>query len=166
MAMNEETALLKKYGPFNGKRVLEVGSANAHSNEIRKAAEGAAYFGLDQQAHAHVQIVHDLTQPLTGVDAFDVVCVFSVLEHTPEPWLVAKHAEALCKAGGLMLVSAPFQWRVHNHPDDYFRFCPSGLRSLFKNCDLVEEGHWPEKAVLTTHQNGKVQLYWVGRKHD
>lgn len=164
MAMHEETTLVKKHGPYAGMRVLEVGSSLQHSKEIRDATQGCAeHIGVDQMAHQFTNVVHDLLQPLTDQGEFDVVLCFSVLEHTPKPWVLAANVEALLKPGGLMLVSVPFQWRVHNHPDDYFRYTPSGLRSLFPNIEPSEEFSIPA-VKLESHQNGKIQLFLVGRK--
>lgn len=163
MGMAEEEKLFEQYGPYTGRTILEVGSNHGSSHKHRKVAKDCVYFGLDQAAGDTVQIVHDLTRPLE-VAPFDVVLCFSVLEHTPKPWLVAENIGYLLKPGGLLLVSAPFQWRVHNYPDDYFRFTPSGFRSLFDYVNITEEGCWPPKTRLDSHVNGHVQIFLVGTK--
>lgn len=65
---------------------------------------------------------------------FDTVLNVQVLEHTPEPGLLVKEMGRVLKPGGLLILSAPFQFRLHEQPHDYFRYSPHGLRTL---CDAA-----------------------------
>ena len=51
------------------------------------------------------------------------------------------HAHAASKEpGGLLILSAPFSFRLHEEPHDYFRYTPHGLRSMLTGAGLeVEE---------------------------
>jgi SAM-dependent methyltransferase len=74
--------------------------------------------------------------------SFDTVLSVQVLEHTPDPHqLVAEMARVL-RPSGLLVLSAPFSFRLHEQPHDYFRFSPHGLRELCDRAGLViEEVH-------------------------
>lgn len=109
-------------------RTLIVGSRIYGVREDRRGRYADA-IGLDVQAGPGVDVVHDLEEPLVG--AFDHVECLSMLEHTPRPWLVAVNIERLLVPGGTLFVSAPFVHRVHAYPNDYFRFTPAGVESLF-----------------------------------
>jgi SAM-dependent methyltransferase len=69
--------------------------------------------------------------------SFDTVISIQVLEHTPQPrQLVAEMARVL-KKGGTLILAAPFSFRLHEEPDDYFRYSPYGLRELCSEAGLV-----------------------------
>src|SRR4030095_2041621 len=62
-----------------------------------------------------------------------------VLEHTPKPrQLVAEMARVLKKDGALIL-AAPFSFRLHEEPHDYFRYSPHGLSELCNEAGLAIE---------------------------
>jgi SAM-dependent methyltransferase len=68
--------------------------------------------------------------------AFDTVLSVQVLEHTPRPApLVAEMARVLAP-DGLLILTAPFQFRLHEQPHDYFRYSPHGLRQLCNDAGL------------------------------
>jgi SAM-dependent methyltransferase len=68
--------------------------------------------------------------------AFDTVLSVQVLEHTPRPAeLVAEMARVLAPEG-LLILTAPFQFRLHEEPHDYFRYSPHGLGQLCADAGL------------------------------
>jgi SAM-dependent methyltransferase len=68
--------------------------------------------------------------------AFDTVLNVQVLEHTPRPGaLVAEMARVLAP-DGLLILTAPFQFRLHEQPHDYFRYSPHGLAELCAEAGL------------------------------
>src|SRR5215475_5807754 len=72
-------------------------------------------------------------------ESFDTVLNIQVLEHTPHPFqLVAEMARVL-KKNGVLILSAPFSFRLHEEPHDYFRYTPHGLRQMCKNVNLVTD---------------------------
>ena len=62
--------------------------------------------------------------------AFDTVVSFQVLEHTPDPEGLVREMARVLKKDGLLILTAPFSFRLHEEPHDYFRFTPHGLRFL------------------------------------
>jgi SAM-dependent methyltransferase len=68
--------------------------------------------------------------------SFDTVLSVQVLEHTPRPAaLVAEMARVLAP-DGILILTAPFQFRLHEEPHDYFRYSPHGLRQLCADAGL------------------------------
>jgi len=68
--------------------------------------------------------------------SFDTVLSVQVLEHTPRPGpLVAEMARVLAP-DGVLILTAPFQFRLHEQPHDYFRYSPHGLRQLCADAGL------------------------------
>jgi SAM-dependent methyltransferase len=69
--------------------------------------------------------------------SFDTVLSIQVLEHTPHPrQLVAEMARVL-KPSGFLILAAPFSFRLHEEPHDYFRYSPHGLGELCSDAGLV-----------------------------
>mgnify|MGYP001809873505 FL=1 len=66
-----------------------------------------------------------------GNRVFGAILCMSVLEHCTEPFRLCANISRLLRPGGVLLVSAPFAWRVHGYPSDYWRFTPDGIRALF-----------------------------------
>lgn len=68
--------------------------------------------------------------------AFDTVLSVQVLEHTPRPEILVAEMSRVLAPDGLLILTAPFQFRLHEQPNDYFRFSPHGLRRLCNDVGL------------------------------
>lgn len=77
--------------------------------------------------------------------SFDTVISIQVLEHTPHPQTVVNEMARVAKKSALVVVSAPFSFRLHEEPFDYFRYSPHGLRAMFESAGLVVDGIWNER---------------------
>lgn len=118
--------------------------------DILKYAD--TYIGADWSNTLHdtkADIVADLNQPLSiESQSFDSVVSFEVLEHLCEPQMMLKEANRILKKGGVLILSMPFQWWVHEEPWDYQRFTRYGLEYQLKKAgftDIVIEettGFW------------------------
>ena len=67
---------------------------------------------------------------------FDTVLNVQVLEHTPAPGALVREMARVLKHDGVLILSAPFQFRLHEEPHDYFRYSPHGLRVLCAEAGL------------------------------
>ena len=114
--------------------VIEIGAKDYGSTaSFRGLYSGQEYVGVDLEAGKGVDVVADLavgTEPLP-VAHFALAICCSVLEHTPRPWVMADNIGRLLRPGGQLYISVPWVWRYHAYPDDYFRFSPRGVQSLF-----------------------------------
>jgi SAM-dependent methyltransferase len=68
--------------------------------------------------------------------SFDTVLCIQVLEHTPRPWDLVREIARVARPDGLVVLMAPFSFRLHEEPHDYFRFSPHGLRELCAGAGL------------------------------
>ena len=68
--------------------------------------------------------------------SFDTVLNVQVLEHTPRPAELVREMARVLKDDGLLILMAPFQFRLHEEPHDYFRYSPHGLRELCARAGL------------------------------
>ena len=72
----------------------------------------------------------DLMKPIKG-EKFDAGICMDLLEHTENPFVIAKNISDSLKPGALLFVTVPWVWELHYYPKDYWRFCPQGLEVLF-----------------------------------
>jgi SAM-dependent methyltransferase len=113
----------------------------------------------DQVVRVDYKVYTDI--PYTKVDlnseslpfsdnAFDIVFSYNVFEHLRYPWRVADECMRVIKPGGLCLTIAPFAWRYHPVPEDYFRFSHKAMESLFDKLEVCVSGY-------DIHKRRKVQ---------
>lgn len=114
-------------------RTLIVGSYITANKEDRRSRYRDVV-GIDMRPGPGVDVVADLEQA-QDLGKFDHVECTSVLEHAKRPWLLAANLERLMSKGATLYVTVPFNWRVHSHPDDYFRMSISAVRSVFEKID-------------------------------
>ncbi len=118
---------------------LEVGSKDHGSTEDLRAlfAGRGLYVGVDMQDGPGVDLVLDVTGDFDQLDAalgrrrFGTIFCLSVLEHCRRPFELARNLTSLLKPGGRICISAPFSWKFHAYPGDYWRFTPQGIELLF-----------------------------------
>jgi SAM-dependent methyltransferase len=71
-------------------------------------------------------------------NSFDQVISLNTLEHIYDATAVLREMFRVVKPGGKVHVTVPFMFRIHGHPDDYFRATPSWWRETF---DLAGFSH-------------------------
>ena len=118
---------------FKGK-ILEIGSKDyGNTQPFRQIFSGNEYIGIDIEEGKNVDYIIDLENGLGDLEGkkFDLIIVCSVLEHMKKPWLAAQNITNLLSSNGIVFSSHPWVWRYHKYPEDYFRFSPKGIQSLF-----------------------------------
>jgi SAM-dependent methyltransferase len=71
-------------------------------------------------------------------DIFDIIICTQVLEHVREPQRVLDELSRILKRGGVVLISAPQGWGVHQAPHDYFRFTCYALSYLLEQAGFEQ----------------------------
>ncbi len=128
--------------------VVDLGCGTApYRNDVLEYAD--KYIGVDWSNSMHdvkPDVVADLSKKFPFEDSFaDTLISFQVLEHLPTPQLYLRECHRILKKGGVLLLSVPFQWRVHEAPYDYFRYTRYGLEYMFReagfhNFEITELG--------------------------
>jgi SAM-dependent methyltransferase len=129
-------------------RLLDVGCGDKQFERIFRPHVDE-YLGIEHEAtflataanlaHSRPDYVYDGERIPFEDGSFDTVISIQVLEHTPSPRrLVAEMARVL-KQNGVLILAAPFSFRLHEEPHDYFRYSPHGLRELCREAGLVIE---------------------------
>jgi len=73
-------------------------------------------------------------------ETFDVVICTEVLEHTKNPFSAINEIYRILKNDAILLITTPFDFRIHGPLPDCWRFTEHGLRELlkkFKNIEIV-----------------------------
>ena len=69
-------------------------------------------------------------------DAYDLVLSGQCLEHVELPHRLVCEMARMCRPGGWLIVTAPWQWHYHPHPIDCWRILPDGMRALIRSSGL------------------------------
>lgn len=70
-------------------------------------------------------------------ETFDCVIFNQVLEHVKNPFTCVNEGYRVLKKGGIIVLSSPFFYQVHRHPEDNWRFTVDGLRVLAENFSKI-----------------------------
>ena len=67
---------------------------------------------------------------------FDTIVSTQVLEHVRQPEIVIREMARILKPNGILILSAPMTWPLHEEPHDYYRYTLHGLRHLLEEADF------------------------------
>jgi SAM-dependent methyltransferase len=163
--------VLESVAPHAHGTLLDVGCGNKQFEPIFRP-HVAKYIGIEHEGVFQTTVANVIgSRPdyfynggrLPFDDAsFDTVLNIQVLEHTPDPGrLVAEMARVL-KKDGVLILAAPFSFRLHEEPYDYFRYSPHGLNELCGRAGLVVE-HIEQVGSLWSLIGHKINSYLAVR---
>jgi len=138
-------AALRDVAPQAHGRLLDVGCGNKpYESYFRPHV--SEYLGIEHEATfaataagsqgTRPDLTYDGTRLPFEDASFDTVLSVQVLEHTPRPRELVREMSRVLKPGGLLILVAPFQFRLHEQPHDYFRYSSHGLRHLCDDAGL------------------------------
>jgi len=93
------------------------------------------HVGLDHADTQHARDAIDLYGYADAIPAeamsFDTVLCTAVLEHVEQPACAIAEMHRVLRPGGVVILTAPLFWQVHEAPRDFYRYTEYGLRYLF-----------------------------------
>jgi SAM-dependent methyltransferase len=124
--------------------VYEFGSFLVDGQEevanLRPLFPGRTYVGCDLRPGPGVDLVQDMADlSLADGTAGTILCL-DTLEHVFEASRAVEEMIRVLAPGGTMLISVPFDFRIHDYPSDYWRFTPACLSRLLAPLDAVVVG--------------------------
>ncbi|HEY4104130.1 MAG TPA: class I SAM-dependent methyltransferase [Polyangiaceae bacterium] len=141
-------AALEGVAPLARGRLLDVGSGDKPYLEIF-APFVSEYIGVEHEASFKQtssagrsrgpDVLYDGEHLPFGTGEFDTVLCVQTLEDTPKPQALVSELARVLRRDGRLLLMAPFSFRLHEEPHDYFRYSPHGLRVLLENAGLEIE---------------------------
>lgn len=123
------------------------------------------WYGTRPQVFADAQLLPFLT------GFFDTVLMLDVLEHLPRPANAMSETARILKPGGLLILSVPFLYPLHDEPLDFHRWTRHGLDQMADQYGLrvIESrsvGQPLETAgLLLNLALAKTLLDWMDRRH-
>ena len=136
-------------------KVLEIGSLIVEGQEhlsVRKLFPEAEYIGVDMQKGNGVDVVEDFIDFANKCDnekhdglnyrydqeeEYDLILCLDMLEHAKEPFEIIESAKQCLKGNGVLLVTSVFNFKIHEYPNDYWRFTPECFKMLLGNNSRV-----------------------------
>jgi SAM-dependent methyltransferase len=148
------TELLIKLALNNTNKLdfLDIGGRDTKLRELRNVSSNFSSFFEDKYNYYCLDIenfndsiVADIcdksmldNNPML-IEKFDVVYSNNVFEHLADPFVAAKNMHQMLKANSHGIIFAPFSWRYHEVPVDFFRYTYTGLVHLFQHNSLPIE---------------------------
>lgn len=105
----------------------------------------STYIGLDRREDRSQNTPPDLFWdngriPLAASSVDSALCT-EVLEHCPDPLALLREVHGVLKPGGMLVLTVPFLWPLHEVPHDWCRYTPFALKQFlesagFRVCEL------------------------------
>jgi len=134
--------------------VLDI-APQAHAGIRALLPTGAVLETLDIDPSASATYTADLCARNDHVPAGRFDCVFctEVLEHTVQPFDAVAELHRVLRPGGRLILTVPFNFRIHGPLPDCWRFTEHGLRALLRSfTDLELEGiETPDRPLMPIH---------------
>ncbi len=120
-------------------KILNIGSGGNLENLIKKNFDNVFSIDIDKgrQPDQIIDICDDNFQTKIKYEP-SLVCCFEVLEHTKNPLKAIQNIHKILKKDDYFLASVPFNFHIHDEPNDFFRFTHFGLKMLFNDFSEVE----------------------------
>lgn len=96
------------------KNILDFGSGNYNYRSIFK--ESKIYHTCDQYYPADYKTLEEIK------NQYDLILAIEVLEHVANPKAIIQDLYLKLNEGGKIIISTPFNARVHRCPKDFFRY--------------------------------------------
>jgi SAM-dependent methyltransferase len=101
---------------------------------------GRAYVGCDMRSGPGVDRIEDLGNLTAPDDSLPTIVCVETLEHVFEVRRAVDEIMRVLAPGGMVFISTPFNFYLHNYPGDYWRLTPSCLQELLSPLDAVAVG--------------------------
>jgi SAM-dependent methyltransferase len=170
---------LKEAIPLFTGKLLDVGCGHMPYKSTLLASDTniSEYVGMDLADNRSYENRPDLSWdgaviPLPN-GSVDCAMATEVLEHCPYPEQTLTEIHRVLKPGGILFITVPFIWMLHEVPYDEYRYTPFALQRLvesskFKIIELSALGGWNASlaqfvANWLYYSDGNRQLRRIGK---
>ncbi len=131
----KEVEILNKKNTKNN--ILNIGAGGELSKIVKMITNGNLV-NIDIDENRAPDMVMDATDLKFENESFDAIFLMEVLEHISEPQLAISEIYRTLKKDGLLVMSSPFVFGLHDKPYDFFRYTKYGLAYLLKDFSDVK----------------------------
>jgi ubiquinone/menaquinone biosynthesis C-methylase UbiE len=99
---------------------------------------GGEYISVDLQQNSsnNVKVEANITNIPLANDYFDLILCTEVLEHVPDIFLALQELARLIRPNGVILITIPFVYPLHEEPFDFTRVTPHLIKVLSDKLNL------------------------------
>lgn len=116
--------------------IVEIGAfqvpGQEHVADLRSLFTGRKYIGVDMRAGPGVDCVADVEDLPLETASVGTVIAFNTFEHVRRFWRGFDEIHRVLRPDGVLIVSCPFHFHIHNFPHDYWRFTPAAFEFLLE----------------------------------
>lgn len=117
--------------------IVEIGSYQVPGQEeiidLRGLFVGREYIGVDMRPGPGVDCVADVEDLPYADGSLGTVVALNTFEHVQRFWRGFDEIRRVLRPDGALLVACPFNFHIHNYPNDYWRFTPAALEYLLED---------------------------------
>ena len=119
-------------------KLLEIGPQER--SEVRESFSNYFVETLDIVDTYRPSHVGDITKRNESIsdDSYDCIACIDVIEHTLDPFAAIREIRRILKDSGLLLISAPLNFRIHGPIPDCWRFTEHGFKILLRDFEILE----------------------------
>lgn len=107
-------------------RLLDLGCGTRPYCQLYERRYGLHIAG-DYTIRTRIDVQLDAARLPFPADSFDVVLISEVIEHLPDADMALAEISRILKPGGLLLITWPFNYMMHEIPHDYARYTEFGM---------------------------------------
>ncbi len=116
---------------------LNIGSGGPIEELVKKLVKN--YYSIDIDHSRKPNEIMDVCSENFKVNFKpNLVCIFETLEHCQNPIIAVKNIYKTLNKGNVCLASVPFNFHIHDEPNDFFRFTENGCKLIFQNFSQVK----------------------------
>ena len=121
--------------------IIEIGGGKKFN--LYDKFKKASYINIDFSENTGIptKVKNIVTDDFNDLkESADLIYTNNTFEHIYNPYIAAQNMISMLKKDGYLFVRAPFAYRYHPVPNDYWRFSPDGLACLFSSLKCIKKG--------------------------
>ncbi len=116
---------------------LNIGSGGPIEELLKKKVKN--YYSIDIDENRKPNEIKNICSNNFKIDFNpNLICIFETLEHCENPIKAVENIYNTLNKGNICLASVPFNFHIHDEPNDFFRFTEYGCKLIFKNFSEVK----------------------------
>ena len=137
--------------------IIEIGSYQVEGQEaiadLRSLCRAKDYVGIDMRPGPGVDCVANVEALPQSTGSVGTVLALNAFEHVKCFWRGLDEVHRVLRPDGVLILSTPFHFRIHQFPHDYWRFTPAAYEALLER--------YPSKIIGWHGSKNRPANVWV-----